>query len=370
MSLMDIVARVGQLEAQFGAAPAATAASATSAADFAAALKTAQRSGAASGTTASGTTAAASGSAAAAGTGQAAQGTQATRAASAADAVTGGSGGVTGQDVVDQARKYLGVPYLWGGTDPKRGLDCSGLVQLVYKKLGVSLPRVSQDQQNEGRSIPSLKQALPGDLLTFGSPATHIGIYIGDGKMLHAPRTGDVVKIVDMDDYYRKPTDIRRVLSDAAAGATPAAASPTASSTASPAAVRATTATASAFRAAASPAAVPLTATPTAASTAVPTTLASVLAQTGALPGTLPGALSGFLSGTLSGTGAGTGTSAELAAAMAAVQAGYGAGATSFSGSAGLPQMSLGAADELGNGLFDPAQAYVRTIQPVMNGIG
>lgn len=364
MSLMDIVARVGQLEAQFGTAPAT---SATSAADFAAALKTAQRSGAASGTTAAGT--AASGSTAAAGNGpaaQTAQGTQATRAASAADAVTGGSGGVTGQDVVDQARKYLGVPYLWGGTDPKRGLDCSGLVQLVYKKLGVSLPRVSQDQQNEGRSIPNLKQALPGDLLTFGSPATHIGIYIGDGKMLHAPRTGDVVKIVDMDDYYRKPTDIRRVLSDTAAGATPA----TASSTASPAAVRATTATASAFRAAAAPAAAPLTATPTAASTAVPTALASVLAQTGALSGTLPGALSGFLPGTLSGTGAGTGMSAELPAAMAAVQTGYGAGATSFSGSTGLPQMSLGAADGLGNGLFDPAQAHVRTIQPVMNGIG
>ncbi|GGK96353.1 hypothetical protein Ppa06_65460 [Planomonospora parontospora subsp. parontospora] len=307
MSLMDIVARVGQLEAQFGAAPATSAASATSAADFAAALKTAQRSGAASGTTASGTTAAgaASGSTAAAGTGQAAQtaqGTQATRAASAADAVTGDSGGVTGQDVVGQARKYLGIPYLWGGTDPERGLDCSGLVQLVYKKLGVSLPRVSQDQQNEGRSIPSLKQALPGDLLTFGSPATHIGIYIGDGKMLHAPRTGDVVKIVDMDDYYRKPTDIRRVLSDAAAGATPA----TASSTASPAAA-------------------PLTAT------AAPLT---------------------------------------ATAASTAVQAGYGAGATSFSGSTGLPQMSLGAADGLGNGLFDPAQAYVRTIQPVMNGIG
>ncbi|GGL47388.1 C40 family peptidase [Planomonospora parontospora] len=320
MSLMDIVARVGQLEAQFGAAPAAATTSAASAADFAAALKTARQSGAAaSGTAASGTTA--PGGTAAAGTGQAAQTTQATQATSAAGAVAKaegsgkGSGGVTGQDVVDQARKYLGVPYLWGGTDPERGLDCSGLVQLVYKKLGVSLPRVSQDQQNEGRSIPSLKQALPGDLLTFGSPATHIGIYVGDGKMLHAPRTGDVVKIVDMDDYYRKPTDIRRVLSDEAAGATPATASPTAPSTASPAtapaAVRAATATASAFQAAATPAAAP-----------------------------------------------------------AAIQAGYGAGTTSFSGSTGLPQMSLGVADELGNGLFDPAQAYVRTIQPVMNGIG
>ncbi|MBG0818481.1 C40 family peptidase [Planomonospora sp. ID82291] len=221
------------------------------------------------------------------------------------------------------------MPYLWGGTDPERGLDCSGLVQLVYKKLGVSLPRVSQDQQNEGRSVPSLKQARPGDLLTFGSPATHIGIYIGDGKMLHAPRTGDVVKIVDMDDYYRKPTDIRRILSDEAAGAARAA-------TARPATAAAVTPTAAAV-------------TPTA--TAIPASLAGVLSP----------------AGTPSGTGAGTALNAALSAAM---QAGYGAGPTSFSGSSGLPQISAGAADGLGNGLFDPAQAYIRTIQPVMNGLG
>ncbi|WP_449066768.1 hypothetical protein, partial [Planomonospora algeriensis] len=95
-----------------------------------------------------------------------------------------------------------------------------------------------------------------------------------------------------------------------------------------------------------------------------PTPLASVLAQAGALSGTPSG------TGRPLGTGAGTGVSAELLAAMAAIQTGYGAGPTSFSGSTGLPQMPLGAADGLGNGLFDPAQAYVRTIQPVMNGIG
>ncbi|WP_067473296.1 transglycosylase SLT domain-containing protein [Actinomadura hibisca] len=127
------------------------------------------------------------------------------------------SGQVTGRDVVADARRYLGVPYAWGGTNPKVGLDCSGLVQRVYADLGIKLPRVSQDQAHAGRSVPSLSQAQPGDLLTFGDPAHHIGIYVGDGKMLHAPHTGTVVKIVDLASYGTKPTAIRRVLSDQAA---------------------------------------------------------------------------------------------------------------------------------------------------------
>ncbi|GGS86589.1 hypothetical protein GCM10010156_51410 [Planobispora rosea] len=278
MSIADVTARIAQLHA-FGGAPAVSAAGASgtpatssassaSATDFAAALEDAKQT----------TTA----------------GTGATTSTGATGKVTSGSadGKVTGQDVVEQARRYLGVPYLWGGTEPSRGLDCSGLVQLVYKKLGISLPRVSQDQQNEGRSIPSLKQAQPGDLLTFGSPATHIGIYIGDGKMLHAPRTGDVVKIVNMDDYYRKPTDIRRILSDDAASATGATAGQ---------------------------------ATPAA--------------------------------------------STPLAAA-AQIQSGYGAAALDSNSTPNLTQVLPGAADGLGTGLYDPAQAYVRTIQSAMNGIG
>ncbi len=91
---------------------------------------------------------------------------------------------ITGRDkVVQEARKYLGVPYVWGGTDPEKGLDCSGLVQLVYKNLGIDLPRVSRDQAQEGTAVPSLDDAKPGDLLAFGSPVHHIAIYIGGGKM-------------------------------------------------------------------------------------------------------------------------------------------------------------------------------------------
>ena len=119
------------------------------------------------------------------------------------------AGGVGGDQVVADARRYLGVPYVWGGTDPAKGLDCSGLVQRVYKDFGVNLPRVSQDQARAGTAVPSLAQARPGDLIAFGSPADHIGIYIGNNKMIDAPKTGDVVKV---QDIYRTPSSIRRIL--------------------------------------------------------------------------------------------------------------------------------------------------------------
>lgn len=131
------------------------------------------------------------------------------------DGVTSGTttgtttGGVSGDQVVAEARKYLGIPYVWGGTDPKKGLDCSGLVQLVYKNLGIDLPRVSRDQAQEGTPVASLDEAKPGDLLAFGSPVHHIGIYIGDGQMIEAPRPGLDVRVIDV---YETPSHIRRVL--------------------------------------------------------------------------------------------------------------------------------------------------------------
>ncbi|TCJ00523.1 transglycosylase SLT domain-containing protein [Aeromicrobium sp. IC_218] len=125
-----------------------------------------------------------------------------------ADAQAAGSSG-DGQAVVDTAKKYLGVPYVWGGTDPAKGLDCSGLVQQVYGELGYDLPRVSRDQAKVGTAVPSLDQARPGDLLAFNSPVTHIGIYVGDGKMIHAPKPGEKVRI---EDVYDTPTAIRRVI--------------------------------------------------------------------------------------------------------------------------------------------------------------
>jgi hypothetical protein len=117
------------------------------------------------------------------------------------------AGAADGDDVVADARKYLGIAYRWGGTDPSKGLDCSGLVQRVFADLGVKVPRTVAQQRDVGTPVASMKQAQPGDLLVFGTH--HIGIYVGDGKMLHAPKTGDVVKIAPV---YDTPTRIRRVL--------------------------------------------------------------------------------------------------------------------------------------------------------------
>jgi hypothetical protein len=122
-------------------------------------------------------------------------------------APAGGPAGAAkdGDDVVSDAKKYLGIKYVWGGEDPNTGLDCSGLVQRVFADLGVDVPRTVAEQRNVGTPVASMKQAKPGDLLVFGSH--HIGIYVGDGKMLHAPKTGDVVKIAPV---YDTPTRIRR----------------------------------------------------------------------------------------------------------------------------------------------------------------
>jgi hypothetical protein len=120
-----------------------------------------------------------------------------------------GAGSVTGVDVVTGSLKYLGVPYRWGGTDPATGLDCSGFVQQVYEDLGVELPRVSRDQARAGTPVADLSQAEPGDLVAFGDPVDHIGIYVGNGKMIEAPHTGDVVKIADVPSDW---TAIRRIV--------------------------------------------------------------------------------------------------------------------------------------------------------------
>lgn len=147
--------------------------------------------------------------------------------AAGTDTVTAAAaGGTTGDAVVAGAQQYLGVPYVWGGTDPAKGLDCSGLVQRVYRDLGISLPRVAADQARVGTPVASLADAKPGDLVAFGSPVDHIGIYAGDGKMIVAPKTGDVVKVQQITGT---PTAIRRVLGTgtaAAAGATGRSAAP------------------------------------------------------------------------------------------------------------------------------------------------
>ncbi|HEV7964306.1 MAG TPA: transglycosylase SLT domain-containing protein [Actinoplanes sp.] len=141
--------------------------------------------------------------------------------AQALDALNGSAsaGGVTGDAVVASARKYLGVPYVFGGNDPAKGLDCSSLVQHAYGDLGIKLPRIAADQAREGQPVASLAQARPGDLLAFNSPVDHIAIYIGDGKMIAAPKPGDVVKI---QNVYATPTAIRRIVPDVSPSVLPA----------------------------------------------------------------------------------------------------------------------------------------------------
>jgi cell wall-associated NlpC family hydrolase len=99
------------------------------------------------------------------------------------------------------AQDYLGVRYVFGGTDPSVGLDCSGLVQLVFRQLDISLPRTAQQQYNVTARVERA-QLQPGDLVffarTYADPndfVTHVGIYIGDGMQINAPTEGQVVSV-------------------------------------------------------------------------------------------------------------------------------------------------------------------------------
>jgi cell wall-associated NlpC family hydrolase len=98
-----------------------------------------------------------------------------------------------------EALKYLGVPYVWGGETPAIGLDCSGLVKIVFEQFGVDLPHYSRAQAKLGASV-GYDELQPGDLVFFGQPIHHVGIYLGDGYYIHAPKRNDVVKISRMSD--------------------------------------------------------------------------------------------------------------------------------------------------------------------------
>jgi soluble lytic murein transglycosylase-like protein len=127
---------------------------------------------------------------------------------------TSGNGRVSGDDVVTSAKKYLGTPYVFGSTDPDRGLDCSAFVQRAYADLGIQLPRLSRQQAEAGRPVASLADAKPGDILAFDRPVDHVAIYLGNNKMIAAPKPGDHVKI---QSVYEQPTHIRRVVDDVSA---------------------------------------------------------------------------------------------------------------------------------------------------------
>ena len=113
---------------------------------------------------------------------------------------------VSGDDIASFAQSALGTPYVWGGNSLSSGVDCSGLVQQVYGHYGIDLPRVTYDQINVGSSVPMNKLKV-GDLVFFDTDRSsrgpdHVGIYLGGGKFIHAPKPGDSVKISSLGDSY------------------------------------------------------------------------------------------------------------------------------------------------------------------------
>lgn len=107
------------------------------------------------------------------------------------------------QSLLDEAAKYLGVPYVWGGSTPA-GFDCSGFTQYVCRANGITIPRVADDQLHGPGTYVTRDQLQPGDLVFFGSGgyATHVGMYVGDGMMIHAPSTGKVIQYTSIDSSY------------------------------------------------------------------------------------------------------------------------------------------------------------------------
>jgi len=110
------------------------------------------------------------------------------------------------QTLIQRALALLGTPYRWGGTSPDGGFDCSGLVGYVFRSaLGIELPRVSRDMANQGQPVTDRAALIAGDLVFFsrrGKRVDHVGIYVGEGRFLHAPRTGRDVQVDSLSVGY------------------------------------------------------------------------------------------------------------------------------------------------------------------------
>ena len=120
--------------------------------------------------------------------------------------------GTRASQVIAIAMQYLGVPYVWGGASPSQGFDCSGLTTYAFAQIGVSLPHHAASQYNYGTPV-SHEDLQPADLVFFNGLG-HMGMYIGGGQFIHAPHTGDVVKISSIYDSWYASTWVgaRRVL--------------------------------------------------------------------------------------------------------------------------------------------------------------
>lgn len=108
--------------------------------------------------------------------------------------------------VISTARSLIGTPYVWGGESPREGgFDCSGLTQYVFKQVGYSLNRISKDQSRQGIHV-SRANIKPGDLVFYSFKGNgvidHVGIYIGNGQMIHSPKAGDNVKVTNVGTSY------------------------------------------------------------------------------------------------------------------------------------------------------------------------
>ena len=122
------------------------------------------------------------------------------------------------KSVLQRAFSLIGTPYRYGGSSPDAGFDCSGLVGYVFRTIGIDLPRVSRAMASEGVKVATRDALAEGDLVFFGKRGhiDHVGIYIGDGKFLHAPSSGRDVTISSLTTGYwaQKYLEARRVASN------------------------------------------------------------------------------------------------------------------------------------------------------------
>ena len=131
-----------------------------------------------------------------------------------------------GADIARAAREQVGLPYRYGGNDPRRGFDCSGLVAYVHDQEGIAVPRTAASQYAAARKVDR-DELLPGDLVFFRlepgrGQVTHVGVYVGQGRFVHAPQSGRDVGEASLDEpYYRERFAGAGRFYDAGPGAAP-----------------------------------------------------------------------------------------------------------------------------------------------------